>query len=294
VPDASLDTPGPSSVRLAASKSILSKTSGFIAQAGFTHSLSPARNCTFGCIYCYVPTLRIQAGLQPEDWRAWGRFTTFKHNAAALLVTAVRSDQIIYCSPLVDPYQPAEATRRLMPELLEVLIRRPPSVFVLQTRGPLILRDISLLRVLAAVTRLRVSFSLTTDREEIRKLYEPLCAPLDERLQTLETLREAGIDAYATLAPLLPCNPRALARLALAATENDLIGDPLHVRSATRRGASTRPEGLQVSRVRGYTEWHEPAFQNQVVETIRQEAEAAGRRFGTGPDGFGWLASKDA
>ena len=291
---ASLDTLRPPRVRLADAKSILSKTSGFIAEAGFTHSLSPARNCTFGCIYCYVPTLRIQGCLRPEDWRAWGHFTTFKDNAAALLASALRPHQIIYCSPLVDPYQPAEATRRLMPELLEVLIRRPPSVFVLQTRGTLILRDAPLLRKLAAVTRLRVSFSLTTDREQIRKLYEPLCAPLDQRLHALETLREAGIDAYATLAPLLPCNPTTLARLALAVTENDLIGDPLHTRSTKRRGATTRPEALRVSRARGYTDWHEPGFQSQVVDTIRQEADAAGRRFGTGPDGFGWLAREEA
>jgi hypothetical protein len=30
-------------------RSILTRTSGFIAEAGFTHSLTPARNCTFGC-----------------------------------------------------------------------------------------------------------------------------------------------------------------------------------------------------------------------------------------------------
>jgi len=52
-------------------RSILSPTTGFIAEAGFTHSLTPARNCTFGCTYCYVPTMRIQGGLQPEDWRRW-------------------------------------------------------------------------------------------------------------------------------------------------------------------------------------------------------------------------------
>ncbi|MDA1312463.1 MAG: hypothetical protein O2968_03920 [Acidobacteria bacterium] len=287
------DRPGAlNRIRPSLAKSILSRTSGFIAQAGFTHSLNPARNCTFGCTYCYVPTLRIQGGLRPEDWRDWGRFTTFKDNAASLLTGALRPHQIIYCSPLVDPYQPAETTRRLMPEVLEALIRRPPRVFVLQTRGTTIVQDMPLLKELAVRTRLRVSFSLTTDREEIRKLYEPHCAPLGKRLHTMETLREAGIDVFATLAPLLPCNPRTLARLALAATENDLIGDPLHVRLTKRLGATTRAEAFEVSRVRGHTEWHEPAFQRQVVETIREEAQAAGRRFGTGPAAFGWLAAE--
>jgi DNA repair photolyase len=72
-------------IRRAAARSILSPTSGFIAEAGFTHSVTPARNCTFGCTYCYVPTLGVYGGLKPEDWRRWGQFTTFKTNAAELL-----------------------------------------------------------------------------------------------------------------------------------------------------------------------------------------------------------------
>ena len=94
------------------SRSILSPTTGFIAEAGFTHSLTPARNCTYGCSYCYVPTMGVYGGLKPDDWRHWGEFTTFKTNAAELLRNALRSDQMIYCSPLVDPYQPAEAERQ--------------------------------------------------------------------------------------------------------------------------------------------------------------------------------------
>src|SRR5882724_8721822 len=130
-------------------KSILSPTSGFIAEAGFTHSLTPARNCTFNCTYCYVPTLRVHAGLKSEDWRHWGQSTTFKANAPELLCREVRADQVIYCSPLTDPYQPAERTEALMPALLAVLLQRPPKVFVIQTRGTLILRDIELLKKLA-------------------------------------------------------------------------------------------------------------------------------------------------
>src|ERR1700686_1931671 len=93
---------------------ILSPPSGFIAEAGFTHSLTPARNCTFGCTYCYVPTMRIQGGLKPEDWQRWGQFTTFKSNAADLLRRELREHQRIYCSPMVDPYQAAEEHERMM------------------------------------------------------------------------------------------------------------------------------------------------------------------------------------
>jgi DNA repair photolyase len=272
-------------------RTILSPTTGFIAEAGFTHSLTPARNCTFGCTYCYVPTMRIQGGLKPEDWQRWGQFTTFKSNAAELLGCELREQQRIYCSPMVDPYQPAEEFERMMPRILDALLKAPPDVFVLQTRGPLILRDLERLRALALRTKLRVSFSITTNREEVRKLYEPHCAPIAERLDTIRTLRNAGIEAYATLAPLLPCDPEELAQLVLEASGRDLIGDPLHIRSTKPRGATTREAAFRVSASNLHQEWFDAAFQDKIVGRIKRTAHSRGHNFAIGPGGFAILAA---
>jgi len=273
----------------AVSKSVLSVTSGFIAQAGCTHSLNPARNCTFGCSYCYVPTMRIYGGLQPDDWKNWGQFTTFKANGPELLRGHLRPDQIIYCSPLVDPYQPAEETQQLMPRILDELIARPPMTFVIQTRGPLIVRDIDRLVSLSEQTSLRVSFSLTTDREEIRKTYEPHCASIQQRLETIRALRAAGIKTVATLAPILPCDPEALATMALYATESDIIGDPLHIRALKPHGATTRDVAYAITERRHHSAWLDPEFQAEITARIDRVVSQAGRRFGTGPEGFRWL-----
>ncbi|MGH9721875.1 MAG: radical SAM protein [Bryobacteraceae bacterium] len=273
-------------------RSILSPTCGFIAEAGFTHSLTPARNCTFGCTYCYVPTMGVFGGLKREDWLRWGQFTTFKSNAAALLRKELRPAQIIYCSPLVDPYQPAEESEQLMPALVDELIANPPLVFVIQTRGPLILRDLDALTRLASRTTLRVSFSLTTNREEVRRLYEPLCAPIPERLSVMRRLRDAGLAVHATLAPILPCDPEQLMDLALGATALDVIGDPFHVRAVKARGATTREAAARVSRHRGFEEWHDPGFQSEIVARLTTGARAAGRQFGVGPAAFSWLANR--
>lgn len=276
----------PSPVHRYRARTILSPTGGFIRRAGFTHSLNPARNCLYGCVYCYVPTLGIYGGLRREDWLHWGRRTTLKSNAAELLRRQVRANQVIYCSPLVDPYQPAEQTERLMPEILRVLTRRPPAAFVLQTRAPLVLRDLPLLQALAERTRLRISFSLTTDRDDIRSLYEPHCETVEERVRTMRELAEKGMAVHCTLAPILPCNPDRLADLALESTSRSVVADPLHTRDAKPRGATTRPEGLRVSRVRGFEAWHSPAFQNGVLADLRVRIEAAGRAFGVGEAGF--------
>lgn len=271
-------------------RSILSATTGFIREAGFTHSLTPARNCTFGCSYCYVPTMRIYAGLKPEDWRRWGQYTEFKDNAAGLLAKELRADQTIYCSPLVDPYQPAEAERRLMPAILERLAAAPPRVFVLQTRGPLIVRDIELLK---RIPRLRVSFSVTTDRDDIRRIYEPHCASIEERWRVIESLRAAGIEVYATLAPLLPCNPEALAERAIATTGRDLIGDPLHVRAVKKQGATTRDVAFKIAGHHHHLAALDPAAQRDTVARIAAAAAKQNKRFLTGPEGFALLSAWD-
>jgi len=56
------------------------------------------------------------------------------------------------------------------------------------------------------------------------------------------------------------------------------------------RGATTREAGRKVSRVRGFDLWHDPEFQREVVERMKVRAASHGRRFGIGPEGFGWLA----
>ncbi|MBI1898122.1 MAG: radical SAM protein [Acidobacteria bacterium] len=271
-------------------RSILSATCGFLAEAGFTHSLTPARNCTFGCTYCYVPTMRVQGGLKPEDWRRWGQFTTYKSNAPELLRRALRPNQVIYCSPLVDPYQPTEERERVMPRILDALIDSPPAVFVVQTRGPLILRDLEELRELARRTRLRISVSITTDSEEIRRLYEPHCAGIGERLRMVEALDRAGLEVYATLAPLLPCDPERLVAAVLHITGRDIIGDPLHIRCTKRHGATTRDAARRIGARHDHTIWLDAGFQADLVANIGRMVEEAGRRFVAGPQGFGRLA----
>jgi len=231
----------------------------------------------------------IYGGLKREDWTHWGHFTTFKSNAPELLGRQLRAGQVIYCSPVVDPYQPVEEREAMMPRILDALLDRPPRIFVIQTRGPLILRDLRKLCELARRTTLRVSFSLTTNREQIRRIYEPHCAPIEQRCDTLRRLREAGIDTFATLAPLLPCDPEELAQWALDATDRDVIGDALHIRSVKPNGATTRSVAFAISERHHDSAWLDAEFQAEAATRIRRVINKAGRRFATGPEGFRWL-----
>jgi DNA repair photolyase len=270
-------------------RTILSPVSGFLAEAGFTHSLTPARNCTYGCSYCYVPTMRVQGGLKPEDWAHWGEFTTFKANAPELLKKELRPEQMIYCSPLTDPYQPAEMHQEMMPKILEQVYIHPPKLFVLQTRSVNILRDTHLLQAVAEHTDLRISFSITTDDDRIRKIFEPRCESIPDRLRTIEELRHAGLNVYATVAPILPCDPKLLAKLVVDATGNAVIGDPLHIRQLKPKGATTRDAAFRILDHYEQPQWAEPEFQQRLLGVLDDEIRALGGRFASGPEGFSCL-----
>ncbi len=235
--------------------------------------------------------MRVRAGLRSGDWQHWGQWTTIKRNAARLVRRELRSQQVIYCSPLTDPYQPAEAEARLMPDLLEAVAAIPPQAFVIQTRGPLITRDMELLRVLAARTTLRVSFSITTDSDRVRRIFEPGCAPISECWQTVEALQSGGIETSVAIAPILPCDPAALIERAVAVTEGPIIADPFHVRAVKRAGATTRDAAIAICARHGWSEWLDPAFQRSILDRLGELADEKGRRFGHGPAGFGLLAA---
>ena len=71
----------------------------------------------------------------------------------------------------------------------------------MQTRSPLIVRDIDILQ---EAKELEVGFSITTADEKMRKLFEPAAPSIDQRIKALENLHMAGIRTFAMIAPILP------------------------------------------------------------------------------------------
>jgi hypothetical protein len=78
--------------------------------------------------------------------------------------------------------------------------------------------------------------------------------------------------------------------MALEATDRDIVADPFHVRAVKTSGATTREAARRISEKRGYIKWHQPDFQLEIVDRMRDRAARAGRRFGTGTRAFAWLA----
>ena len=176
-----------------------------VANMAFTWSLNPYMGCVHRCTFCYVRGFERRAD-RPADDR-YGRTIRVKVNVAEVLRRELTRPswrrELVAVGAATDPYQPAEGKYRLTRACLEVFsaARTPFSII---TRGPMIVRDIDVLRIAARRAEVDVTFSIPTLDTEIWRRTEPGTAPPRQRLRALRALVDAGIDVGVGMAPLLP------------------------------------------------------------------------------------------
>jgi DNA repair photolyase len=156
------------------------------------------------CPFCYViDRADFSRRLEGLAELPWGRYLDVKVNAAEVLRREVQSVHggIVRMSPiLTDPYQPAERRYRITRQCLEVLLDTDIAPVIL-TRAPRILEDLELLR---RFRRALVGFSIPTDDDAYRQIFEPRADPVDERIRALRELHAAGVGTFAVIQPVLP------------------------------------------------------------------------------------------
>jgi DNA repair photolyase len=160
--------------------------------------VNPYTGCQHACSYCYARFMKRFTGHQEP----WGEFMDAKINAPELLSREIMKKKVgnVWVSGVCDPYQPLEAKYQLTRKCLAILAEHNWPV-VVQTRSPLVLRDIDILK---NAKNFEVGFSVTTADDSIRKLFEPHAPPIKDRIAALDTLHKAGIRTYAMIAPMLP------------------------------------------------------------------------------------------
>jgi DNA repair photolyase len=271
-------------------KSILNPTGGFLAT--YTHSLNAYQGCAFGknsCPYCYVRAMPVQrfAG------RPWGDWVKAKVNAPELLKrdleAAKRKGMFgnlrIFMSTATDPYQGAEARLKLTRGVLEVFAGSGDFGFlVVQTRSPLIERDIEALAQLGS--RVAVSFTIETNRDEVRRQITPASPSVERRLTTLERLTRAGLKTQAAISPVLPCDPEIFAELVAARASRAVVdtlidGDGAGGRRSAELGM---PQLLQSL---GYGGWLKGDAHLPLLAALRERMGAD--RVGFSQEGFNLL-----
>lgn len=292
---------GGADVAYAPARSVLTKAAGFMSEYDFT--LNPYSGCSFGCSYCYAAFF----GASKQDRDGWGRWVRVKENAVALLAKRKPGSldgKRIYMSSVTDPYQPVERELRLTRGLLEVLAGRrgpeypalldepPKPKLVVQTRSPDVERDCDLLRrIKENGGRTQVNMTVTTDDEEVRRVFEPSCPSNATRLRAVSQVREEEVAACVTMTPLLwVSDPDAFADRLLATGVRKFIVQPFHF----QRGkfvASTRDKALDLMARkldcdRAVFRERYLAHYGEVCAILKARLTADGAELGVGKDGF--------
>ncbi len=171
----------------------------------FEQSLNPYQGCEHGCIYCFARPAHAYLNLSPGlDFET----RIFHKPDLARLLEQEISAPGYTCKPIhiggnTDPYQPAERTLRSTRAVLELLLeRRHPLTLI--TKGTLILRDLDVLRELAAHRLVSVFVSLTSLDDAIKRTLEPRAAAPQARLRVVRELCEAKVPVGVMIAPVIP------------------------------------------------------------------------------------------
>ena len=266
-------------------KSIVNKVTS--PDVGLEYSLNPYQGCEHGCVYCYARNSHeywgYGAGLDFEQK------ILVKRNSVELLEQKLKSKNWkavpIVLSGNTDCYQPIEKKLEITRELLQTFLKFKHPVGII-TKNSLIQRDLDILKELAQDNLVRVSLSITSLDDKIRRLLEPRTATIKKRLDTVEVLASAGIPVNVMMAPIIP-----------GINSHEIL--PL-VKAVADRGACG--VGYTIVRLNGaigeiFSSWIRKALPDRADKVLNQIADCHGgslndSRFGSRMRGEGKFAEQ--
>jgi DNA repair photolyase len=250
----------------------LTPTGGFLK--GFAFSLNAYVGCAFGaaggCPFCYVRMLPVANAGQGS----WGEWVIAKSNLpellekelAALEKTGRSSAATVFMSSATDPYQGIERRLELTRRALDAFIRHPIRRLLVQTRSPIIERDIDLLRALGS--RAIVSMTLETDDDAVRRAITPTSPSVSRRLATCARLREAGIFVQIAIAPMMPNHPGRFAEIVDSAADRVVVDT--YFDGDGSGGRRSRALGIgELYTQLGYERWFHPGAERELVDALK-------------------------
>jgi DNA repair photolyase len=207
----------------------------------FRYTINPFRGCSHACRYCFArPT---HTYLDFDAGRDFEKEIVVKVNVPEVLRAELRRPswkrEHIAMGTNTDPYQWCESKYRLMPGIWEALrdFRNPCSVL---TKSPLLLRDLELMREIAAVTDIHANLSIPTLDEKPWRASEPHTPHPRKRIEAVAELNRAGIPTGVLVAPLMPGindSPKQVEAILQACADagaTSIGGIPLHLRGEVR------------------------------------------------------------
>jgi DNA repair photolyase len=172
----------------------------------FGWTVNPYRGCEVGCVYCYArPTHEYLGHADPTEFES--RIYVKRAEPGRLheaLKKARESDEEIAIGTATDPYQPADGRFRVTRDVLRAITRVRGLRVGVTTKCASIVRDLDLLKEIAAASSLIVNISLISLDADLLRLLEPRAPRPDLRLDAMRALAGAGIPVRLFVMPILP------------------------------------------------------------------------------------------
>ena len=173
--------------------------------AGLEYSLDPYQVCEPGCPHC--------SSRQSPNAGEYGIGVDFEstihinENAPELLEQQLR-DKNWKVAPIMltgttDCYLPIEKKTEITRKLLEVFLKYKHPVGI-TTKNILILRDLDILKKLNAENLVRVTISINTLDDNLRRKLEPKASSISVRLRLLQLLAAEGIPVKVLASAIIP------------------------------------------------------------------------------------------
>jgi DNA repair photolyase len=180
----------------------------------FEWTINPYRGCEFACKYCYARYTHVYMEIDGGEFE---KKIFVKQDASALLARDVNQKysyeskasgytqaEHIAIGTATDPYQPAEKEYGVTRACLEELAKRDGLSISIITKSDQVVRDIDILKVIAAKSALSINITVTTLKPRLARLLEPRAPRPDLRLEAVRKLREAGLNVGVSASPLVP------------------------------------------------------------------------------------------
>ncbi len=250
----------------------LTPTGGFLKD--FAYSLNPYVGCAFGdaggCPFCYVRMLPV-AHAQKSPWGSWviakaNLAERLERELAALERSGRLAVTTIFMSSATDPYQGIERRLKLTRCALEAFIRHPIRRVLVQTRSPIVERDLELIIKLGA--RAIVSITIETDDDDVRRAITPTSPSVERRLRTARMFREHGVFTQIAISPMMPNHPARFAELVDDAADRVIVDT--YFDGDGSRGARSSALGIGELYARlGYEGWFRRGAENELLAAMR-------------------------
>ncbi len=171
----------------------------------FRWTINPYRGCSHSCVYCFArPT---HTYLDFDAGRDFEREIVVKVNAPELVRAELArpswAGEHVAMGTNTDPYQWVEGRYKLMPGIWEAM-RDAANPCSILTKSPLLLRDLELMKQIAARTEFTAALSVPTIDERAWRATEPHTPNPRARLEAVAELTRAGIKTGVLVAPLMP------------------------------------------------------------------------------------------